>query len=136
MPERRDRPHSDLLETWPRRREYLWMAIAAALALTLAVVGPIDLEAARVTEARVLEVEGALRASAAGFTDPFAGVPDELPAQPMITPLGCFPPRAQWILSYGDGRLPGEAWPDGTRPWRCVNADLRRKAHGPKRRRK
>jgi hypothetical protein len=113
--------------SWPRRREYGWMAAAALLALWLAVFGPLDLEAARVT-AEIVEEEGARRAPADGSPpDLFAGDPRELHRMVWVFPLACRAPAAQWIHGWGDGRMPHEAHPvTGQRPWVCVNADLRR----------
>lgn len=119
--------------TWPRRREYAWAAIAAVLALYLGLVGPIDYEAERVSAA-MLEEEVAQRAPAGGVSppDPFAGDPRELHRFRMLVPLTCFPPEAQWIRQWGDGRMPYEAHHrTGQRPWVCVNADLRRRPHVP-----
>jgi len=93
-------------------------------------LGHMELEAARVTEARVLEVEGARRAPADGGLTLFAGDPRELHRLVMIPPLGCFPPTGEWIRSWGDGQSPYESDPEtGRRPWKCVNADLRRSPH-------
>lgn len=132
--ERRARPHSDLIETWPRPMEKVWAGIFFVGLIYLTVVGPVDLEAARVTAA-ITEEEGARRASAGRDPLPptlFADDPRELHQLEMVMPLGCFPPEAQWIRSWGDGRTPYERWPDGTRPWKCVDADLRpRRIHVP-----
>ena len=136
-PERRQYlPSSDLLETWPRRREYAW-ALATALLAIVAAVGPFDLEAERVTAA-IVEEEGARRAPANGLSPPlFAGDPRELHRNRPVFPLQCFPPEAQWIRQWGDGRTPYEAHPvTRQRPFVCVDADLRGRSHAPRARRK
>ena len=105
-------PRSDRLESWPRKREYAWMAIAAMLALELLVVGPLDFQAAGVT-AKIVEEEGARRAPAS------AGDPRELPQRKLSHPLACLPPQGEWILHLRDGRMPGST--RETSP-KCVNA--------------
>lgn len=111
------------MKSWPRKREYAWMAIAGALFLHLMVLGPIDYEAASVT-AKIVEEEGARRASAAGGTPPWpvVGDPRELPQRKLSHPLRCLPPKSEWILQVRDGWVPGAT--RETSP-KCVNADLR-----------
>lgn len=109
------------------------MAVAALLSLWLAVFGPMDLEAARVTAA-IVEEEGARRAPVGGSPPGlFTGDPRELHRLRIVFPLQCLAPEAQWIRQWGDGRTPYEAHPrTGQRPFVCVDADLRRKAHARK----
>lgn len=134
--ERRELPEDLRLfhTTWPRRREYLWAAIAAALSLYLAVVGPLAYEAERVS-ATIAKEEVALRAPTDGTPfspHPFVGDPRELHRLQFSAPLACQPPKAQWVRQWGDGRTPYEPHPrTRQRPWVCVNADLRRKTHVP-----
>ena len=96
------------------------MAVAAALAIELLVVGPLDFQAQSVT-AKIVEEEGARRAPAAGGTSPMpvVGDPRELPQRKLSHPLACLPPKGEWILQVRDGRKPGAT--RETSP-KCVNA--------------
>ena len=110
----------DFHASWPRPREYGWMALAAALAFTswLEVVPP---------STPFLEEEGMRAAEMVGevIAERLSADPRDLPSRTLSMPLRCLPPEAQWIRQWGDGRSPFERHPDGTRPLRCVNAEPR-----------
>ena len=110
---------------WPRKREYVWMTLAACLAIVgwLEVVPP---------STPFLEEEGARAAELVGgvIADRFSADPRDLPGRTLSLPLRCQAPAGQWIRQWGDGRSPFEVHPDGTRPLRCVRAE-RQVPHAP-----
>ena len=118
-------PTTDEVRSWPRRREYAWMAIAFALGCFLAVGRP-DFEAAQVTQS-IVEEEDARVAGIAGevIADRFAGDPRGLPQRRLSSPMRCLEPYEQWIVQWGDGRLPWQRQRDGRPGGRCTHADLR-----------
>ena len=120
--------HSDDLRSRPRRREFAWMAIAFALGC-VASVGSLDLEAAKVTQS-IVEEEGARVAGLVGevIAARHAGDPRDLPQHKLSMPLRCLEPYEQWIIQWGDGRLPRERQADGRPGTRCTSADLRRRS--------
>jgi len=119
--------HSDDLRSRPRRREFAWMAIAFALGC-VASVGSLDLEAAKVTQS-IVEEEGARVAEQAGkaIADRHSADPRDL-ERGLSSPLRCLEPYEQWIIQWGDGRLPRERQADGRPGTRCTSADLRRRS--------
>lgn len=124
------RPHSELLETWPRRREFAWMALAAVLAIIVAVGGP-D-ERAHVVAQKTSEEEGA-RPPRPAMAPLWLveGEPRVLMRSYLTYPLQCPPDRAQVLYSWGSGRSIYQRQRDGHPARRCVNADLRRHPHVP-----
>lgn len=113
--------------------QYVIAAIAVVLGFYVGLVGPVDLEAEKVTAA-IVEEEVARRAAAGGVPpiSLFAADPRELHRLEFGLPLACFPPTREWIRQWGDGRTPYESHPrTGQRAWACVNADLRREIYAP-----
>ena len=118
-------PSTDEVRSRPRRREFAWMAIAFALGCVVA-VGPMDFEAAKVTQS-IVEEEGARVAGLVGevIAARHAGDPRDLPQHKLSMPLRCLEPYEQWIIQWGDGKLPWERQRDGKPGMRCTHADLR-----------
>ena len=117
----------DLLNYRPRkvvRRDYVWAALAAALALT-AWLEPLPPQARQLTQLQ--EEEGARAVAIAGevIAARFGDGPRDLSAWRLSSPLVCSGRRGdQWILQGERTGLPA-------RLPRCVNADLRRAPYAP-----
>lgn len=108
--------------SWPRRREYAWMAIVVALGI-LHAIGPEDQRASRVTQ-RIVEEEGARAAQRMGevIAAQHSAGPRGSDGQRLSNPILCRGANGdQWVLQ---GERTARARPVPV----CVNADLRRHA--------
>ena len=118
-------PSTDEVRSRPRRREFVWIAIAFALGC-VAAVGTLDYEAAKVTQL-IVEEEDARVAELVGevIAAQHSADPRDLPQRQLSMPLRCLEPYEQWIIQWGDGKLPWERQRDGKPGVRCTHADLR-----------
>lgn len=113
-------PSSDMLETWPRRREYFWAGLFFFGLAYATIVGPLDYQAAEVTH-MITQEEGARVAQliAEVIDGDEVARPREQSPWVMSPPLQCSGRRGeQWIRQ---GERSGFTPPTP----RCVRADLR-----------